>query len=159
MGNWDDFTPEDQAVLMFVQDGPSVLLINKKRGLGAEKVNAPGGRLEQGESFLEAAIRECQEEVRITPVHPKKVGELFFRFTNGHSIYGEVFWSTTHIGKAGETDEADPFWCPLHELPYDRMWSDDRIWLPAVVLGHHIRGFFDFRDDLMLAGQVDFILP
>ncbi|NCN05133.1 MAG: 8-oxo-dGTP diphosphatase [Spirochaetales bacterium] len=157
LGSWEDFKPRDRAVLMFVQDGNSVLLIHKKRGLGAGKVNAPGGRLEPGESYVDAAIRECQEEVHITPIEPIKIGELYFRFTNGHTIYGEVFWSISHLGTMKETEEALPFWCELHELPYDKMWADDRIWLPAVVMGHKFRGFFDFNEDTMLSGRVEFL--
>jgi 8-oxo-dGTP diphosphatase len=157
LGSWTNFTPIDRAVLMFVQDGTSVLLMHKKRGLGAGKVNAPGGRLEEGESYRDAAIRECEEEVLVTPIDPHKIGELYFRFTNGHTIYGEVFWSIAHRGTPTETEEANPFWSKLHELPYEKMWADDRIWMPAVVLGHKFRGFFDFRDDTMLAGSVSFV--
>ena len=156
LGSWNGFEPVDKAVLMFVQDANSLLLIHKRRGLGAGKVNAPGGRLEAGESYADAAVRECQEEVLVTPLHPKKVGELYFRFVDGHSIYGEVFWSTSHLGTATATAEADPFWCPISAVPYERMWADDRVWLPQVISGHKFRGFFDFKDDTMLAGSIDF---
>src|SRR5690606_34765291 len=42
LGSWNGFEPVDKAVLMFVQDANSLLLIHKRRGLGAGKVNAPG---------------------------------------------------------------------------------------------------------------------
>lgn len=142
---------------MFIQSGDEVLLIHKKRGLGKGKINAPGGKLEEGESFREAAIRECQEEVGLTPLNPHKVGELRFRFMDGYSLYGEVFWAYDYRGIARETDEADPFWCPLHSIPYQSMWRDDPLWLPLVIQGFHIAGWFDFDGDIMLSGRVDFL--
>ena len=59
--DWDGWQPQDIATLTFVFDGSEVLLIEKKRGLGAGKVNAPGGRLEPGESITECAVREVRE--------------------------------------------------------------------------------------------------
>ena len=53
--------------LVFDIDGPQVLLIRKKRGLGAGKINGPGGRLEAGETPEQCAIRETHEEVGIDP--------------------------------------------------------------------------------------------
>jgi ADP-ribose pyrophosphatase YjhB (NUDIX family) len=63
--DWVSWQPQQRAVIVYITDRKrqKVLLIMKKTGLGKGKVNAPGGRLEPGESFLEAAIRECREEV------------------------------------------------------------------------------------------------
>ena len=41
--DWDTWQPEEVATLMFIIQGDSVLLIRKKRGLGAGKINGPGG--------------------------------------------------------------------------------------------------------------------
>ena len=65
--DWPSWSPGDRATLLFVIRDGEVLLIRKKRGLGAGKINGPGGRIEAGESPLEAAIREVQEEVGVTP--------------------------------------------------------------------------------------------
>ena len=55
--DWSRWEPTERAVLCFVRDGDRVLLIHKKTGLGAGKVNAPGGRIDPGETAEEAAIR------------------------------------------------------------------------------------------------------
>jgi 8-oxo-dGTP diphosphatase len=141
---------------MFVQQEDQLLLIHKKRGLGAGKVNAPGGKLEDGEDYKAAAIRECQEEVGVTPLLPKKVGELYFRFADGYNLYGEVFWSFEFRGTPVETEEALPFWCPISDIPYEKMWRDDHIWLPLVLEGYGIKGWFDFDGDTMTSGRVEF---
>ncbi|MEM6822896.1 MAG: NUDIX domain-containing protein, partial [Verrucomicrobiota bacterium] len=69
--NWE---PVQRAVLCFVFRDDEVLLIEKKRGLGAGKINGPGGKIDPGETALESAIRETQEEVGITPDSPKACG-------------------------------------------------------------------------------------
>ena len=82
--DWDTWSPSDRATLLFVVRNDEILLIRKKRGLGAGKINAPGGRLERGESPLEAAIREVQEEVGVTPTGIRECGELSFQFIDGY---------------------------------------------------------------------------
>ncbi|MEO1370466.1 MAG: NUDIX domain-containing protein, partial [Acidobacteriota bacterium] len=56
--DWRRWRPTDRATLVFVIDGGRILLIRKKRGLGAGKVNGPGGRLEAGETPVQCAVRE-----------------------------------------------------------------------------------------------------
>ena len=36
---------------------------------------------------------------------------------------------------AQETDEAVPHWVPVDAVPYDRMWEDDRYWIPLLLAG------------------------
>ena len=62
--DWPLWQFTEHAVLCFIVDGDRILLIHKKTGLGAGKVNGPGGRIEPGESPLQAAVRETEEERR-----------------------------------------------------------------------------------------------
>jgi 8-oxo-dGTP diphosphatase len=48
--DWSVWQPTERANLCFVTRGDEVLLIHKKRGLGAGKINGPGGRIEPGET-------------------------------------------------------------------------------------------------------------
>ena len=150
--DWKNENFSEYAVLSFVfnKKTDEVLLIHKKRGLGKGKVNAPGGRIEAGESDFEAAVRETQEEVCVTPEDVKKVGELNFYFTDGYSLKGFVFVSDKYGGEIKETDEAKPFWCKISEIPYENMWADDMFWLPLLLSGRAFRGYFVFDGDKML---------
>jgi 8-oxo-dGTP diphosphatase len=151
---WSDFKPREQAVILFVLDGAKILLIDKKRGLGHGKVNGPGGRLEPAETPYQAAVRETAEEVGLLADQLTERALLQFVFTNGYTLEVTVFTTESYSGEMTETDEARPFWCERSEIPYDRMWADDRIWLPRVLAGEYVCGQFIFDDDVMLQSAV-----
>lgn len=137
-------------MLLFVIDGARVLLIEKKRGLGAGKVNGPGGRIEPGETAAEAAVRETEEEVGIRVGEIAEVGRLRFQFLDGYSLYCTVFQATTWTGDPIETAEAKPFWIERDAIPYERMWADDIHWFPLLLAGRTFDGWFVFDGEQML---------
>ena len=150
--DWKTWTPAERAVIVYIVDKNQnkVLLIHKKSGLGEGKINAPGGRIEKGERSIATAVRECQEEVSLTPLNPEKRVELHFQFTSGFSIFGEVFFTDAWEGEMAESDEAKPFWCDLDNIPWEQMWEDDKLWLPRAMAGERLRGYFVFEEDKML---------
>jgi 8-oxo-dGTP diphosphatase len=151
---WESFQPQERAVILFVIDGDRILLIDKKRGLGHGKVNGPGGRLEDGETPLDAAIRETHEEVGIAVENLCERAFLQFAFTNGYRLEATVFVTDTYSGDPVETDEARPFWVNRNDIPYERMWADDILWLPRALRGEYVHGQFVFDDDVMLESAV-----
>ena len=148
--DWTTWAPKDVAVLLFVIRAGEALLIHKKRGLGAGKISAPGGRIEAGESPEDAAIRETREEVCVVPSAPRRRGHLRFQFTDGYALECHVLSSDACDGEARETDEAIPRWTPLDALPFDAMWADDRLWIPLMLAGRPFRGRFVFDGERML---------
>ncbi len=148
--DWTHWIPSERANLCFIIKEGRVLLIRKKRGLGAGKINAPGGKLEPGETGLEAAIRETQEEVGVTPLHLEERGFLRFQFTDGYSLSCLVFVAHDFVGSPISTPEADPLWVALDEVPYGEMWADDREWLPTILQGGTFTGSFLFEGERML---------
>ncbi len=167
--DWESWVPHDVATLMFVIRGGEALLIRKLRGLGAGKINAPGGRLEAGETLMDAAIRETREEVGVTPVDPRLRGRLRFSFVKrpvamgpptaddiGYRLECHVFSADGCVGETTTTDEAIPMWVPLGQIPYDEMWADDRLWLPLMLSGRApFDGRFVFEDEAMLDLALD----
>jgi len=153
--NWAEWQPTERATLCFVIRDGEILLIRKKRGLGAGKVNGPGGRIEPGETPMECAIRETQEELGVTPLAPEWRGELYFQFVDGYGLQCAVFTAPDCEGVAIETDEAIPLWTRVEAIPFDEMWEDDRHWLPGVLEGKNFRGYFDFDGEKMLSRRVD----
>lgn len=145
--DWNAWVPGIRATLMFVIDGDHVLLIRKKRGIGAGKINGPGGKIDPGETPLEAAVRETQEELGVTPLEPLKVGELCFAMSDMEDIHCHVFVARAHSGTAVETAEAVPLWTSVGSIPYHQMWEDDIHWLPGMLAGRTFLGRFAFDRD------------
>ena len=153
--DWESWTPRETAVLCFIRDGNKLLLINKKTGLGAGKVNAPGGRIEEGEQPRDAAVRETAEETGLTPAGLVKQVILHFQFKDGYSLKGHVYTADSCSGEMTETDEADPFWCSVDEIPFDRMWADDILWVPGMLDGKKMKGWFIFDGDTMVDQKIE----
>ena len=154
--DWASWQPEEIATLMFVIKNNQVLLIRKKRGLGAGKINGPGGRLEAGETPEECALRETNEELSINPLQVRPAGELFFHAEDMPRIHGYVFVATDYEGIPSETDEAIPLWYSVDDIPFDEMWEDDRYWLTQVLKGSSVRGYFTFVEERLLDHEVTF---
>lgn len=148
--DWQRWRAVDLATLLFVVRDDRILLIRKKRGLGAGKINGPGGRLDPGETPLDAAVREVQEEICVDPVGARPHGELLFHFVDGYSIHVWVFRADDIEGEPRETDEALPMWFPVDSIPYPEMWADDEHWMPLLLEGRCFEGHFIFDDDALL---------
>lgn len=152
--DWELWQPVDRGTLLFVVRDGQILLIHKKRGLGAGKINGPGGRLDDGETPLQCALREVQEEIGVTPQGIRECGQLLFQFIDGYSIHVWVFQAEDCRGIPTETEEAAPFWVGLEEIPYASMWPDDAIWIPLMLQGQVFAGHFVFDQDSMLDYQI-----
>jgi 8-oxo-dGTP diphosphatase len=156
--DWRVWRPKEVANLCFVVEAERVLLIRKKRGLGAGKVNAPGGKLEPGETPEAAAVREAQEELGVTPFGLRAMGQLFFQFTDGYGLQCHVFRAEGCEGEPVETGEAVPLWTPLDRVPYGEMWADDALWLPRLLEGKTFIGWFEFDGEEMLGHRLDYFI-
>ncbi|MFC6951726.1 8-oxo-dGTP diphosphatase [Halorubellus litoreus] len=133
-----------------------LLMIRKRRGLGADLYNGPGGKVEAGETPREAAARETKEETGVEVADLAKRGEFDFYFGREHVFCCHVYVAHSVTGSPEETPEAFPEWRAREDVPYDEMWEDDELWLPHVLDGDTIRGvfYFDADGDEMLEHDV-----
>ena len=94
------------------------------------KVNGAGGKLEAGETLKACAIRELAEETGLIIRDAHCRAELRFVDQKGPQWLGYVFVTDSWSGNLEQTNEADPFWVEVDQIPYNQMWPDDAIWLP-----------------------------
>lgn len=136
------------CTLLFLRRDDEILLAMKKRGLGEGRFNGVGGKIEAGETVEQAMVRECQEEIIVTPTRYQQVARLDFLMDSDAAepwkLDGHVFVATEWEGEPHETEEMAPRWFKLSDIPYDDMWEDDIYWLPQVLEGKLIQASFAF---------------
>lgn len=144
------------CVVYLIRDGvagPEVLLGRKLTGLGRGKVVAPGGKLEAGESPVDAAVREVREEVGLTvaPDSLELLGEFTYLFPT-KTEWSQVSWAfraTGDFGAAVASDEIDASWISTEHVPLDEMWDDAKHWLRRLLRGERVGVVtFEFGPDL-----------
>ena len=126
------------AAVAFVRDG-HVLTVRKQ---GTSRFMLVGGKLEPGESALEAAVRETREEVGIEVSDLVLLGEFVSETANepGHQLHSTVFvapesvtvepsargeiaelrWTSMAAAAAGEYDDLAPM---LEHHVVARLWG------------------------------------
>lgn len=130
--------------LVLIEKEGKLLLGMKKRGFGEGRWNGFGGKLAEGETINEAALRELEEEAGVLASNLKQVGLLTFSFELDDSLVLEVhvFKTRDFSGQPVETEEMRPQWFLYDDIPYGEMWPDDRHWLPKVLEGKLVKGEF-----------------
>jgi len=137
------------ATICIIRDGSRILLGMKKEGLGAGKWNGFGGKVEQGETVEQGALRELKEEAGLVAEIMKKHAELTFKFPHKPEWdqVVHVFVSDNWSGVPTESEEMRPEWFSADNLPYKQMWISDAHWLPPVLEGKFVRATFVWAPD------------
>ncbi|MDD4785472.1 MAG: 8-oxo-dGTP diphosphatase [Candidatus Shapirobacteria bacterium] len=147
-----------QATLLFLIKDNQILLAMKKRGFGQGRWNGAGGKPKEGETIIETAIRETQEEIGVTPKNISQVATLDFYFQNKPEWNQQVlvFTSNDWEGETSESEEMKPQWFEIDKIPFESMWPDDPFWLPLILKNKKIKAEFTFGDkDIILNQKVE----
>jgi ADP-ribose pyrophosphatase YjhB (NUDIX family) len=141
-----------EVSIVFLRQEDKILLAMKKRGFGVGRWNGVGGKLDPGEVIEQTAIRECQEEIVVSPKKLAKVAIINFYFPPDKAALGfdqqaHVFLCDNWDGDPEETEEMKPQWFSTRSMPYESMWPGDKYWLPLVIKGRKIEADFQFNDD------------
>lgn len=139
-----------ETTLSLLRKDNKILLAMKKKGFGEGRYNGVGGKLEENETPEDAMIRETWEEINVTPTQYEKVGIISFdEFYKGKkmSLSFHLYIVTEWLGEIAETEEMRPEWFDIEEIPYDKMFPDDKYWLPFILEGKKIKAYFNFDED------------
>lgn len=137
-----------------------ICLAMKKRGFGVGRYNGVGGKVEEGESIEDAVKREAKEEIGVTVRDMNKSAELTFTFPHKPDWNQLVHVYVTDVwqGNIVETEEMNPVWFTVSDIPYTSMWPDDIFWLPNVLDGNYIKARFSFGEgDVIIDQEVEII--
>jgi 8-oxo-dGTP diphosphatase len=139
------------TTLCFLIRKNEILLGMKKAGFGQGKYNGFGGKIKEGESVLQATVRELEEEsgIQVEEAQLEHVGILDFIFPASPQLRHDVHIFLAHAwrGEPLETEEMKPQWFLHSAIPYDQMWQDDIFWLPKVLTGKRIKGTVVFAEN------------
>lgn len=126
-----------------------ICLAMKKRGFGINRWNGVGGKVDdQKETIEEAARRETKEEIGVSIKELSKIAELSFYFPHNPAwdqmvhVYLVEEWD----GEPTESEEMNPKWFSVKDIPFKNMWPDDIFWLPEVIKGKLIKAMFKFGE-------------
>jgi 8-oxo-dGTP diphosphatase len=134
------------VVYLMVETGDerSVLLGKKLRGLGQGRLVGPGGKVMAEETHLDAAVREVFEEVgvELTPGDLTHRAVITYPFLDRpeNSQRSFVYTADRWVGEVVASEELEPQWYRLADIPWEHMWSDAKLWLPRVFDGHFVEG-------------------
>ncbi|KAF8880071.1 hypothetical protein BD779DRAFT_1446525 [Infundibulicybe gibba] len=152
---WLPFTGRKLYTNAFIIQDGKVLLGYKKRGFGKQKFNGFGGKVEPGETPLEAAKRELEAGITAPLSHAGML--LFVAEGAGPAFQIEIYTASTYTGTIVETDEMKPHWFTTQsdvqahsgpggppQIPFDQMWDSDRHWFPLLLSAKPFVGRADF---------------
>ncbi len=137
-----------ELTLLIIQKDNKILLGIKKRGFGMGKWNGFGGKVEKDETIEDGARRELFEEAGISVNSIEKIGVLNFIWEHKkeEALEVNIFKATDFVGEPQETEEMKPQWFSITEIPFEKMWADDKYWMQLFLNNKKFEGKFIFDE-------------
>jgi 8-oxo-dGTP diphosphatase len=120
--------PEDAEVLaaggLVLRDGPEVAVVHRPR---YDDWSLPKGKLDKGEDFEQAALREVEEETGLRCRLGRPIGDTSYHDKKGRAKLVRYFEMGSCEGEFAPNDEVDELrWVPLHEAAELLSYEFDR---------------------------------
>jgi len=136
------------CTLCFLEKDEKFLMLKKADKLfGGGKWNAPGGKLNNDETFEQCAVREIYEETGLKVKELEECGILKFFEGENFAWHVHVFISNNFEGEMKPGSEGELRWIEKNNMPFDSMWADDFHWFPFLIDGKKFEGTFYFTEN------------
>lgn len=112
------------TVLCMVSDGNGNILVEDRLDPSWPGICFPGGHVEPGESFTEAAIRETWEETGLIIEDPRLCGVKQFQTADNARYVVFFYKATRYHGTLHASNEGEVFWISRDDLANHRLVSD-----------------------------------
>lgn len=143
-----------QRTICFPISHGKILLGMKLKGFGEGKYNGFGGKFDtsKGDKKIEdTAIRELEEESRIeasvSDLEHVAIIDFFFPAKPGFNQRVFVYFLKNWKGTPITTVEMEPKSFVINDVPYNKMWDSDKLWLPSLLEGKKFHARFTWKKD------------
>ncbi len=140
---------EESAIfttLCMLSDGSGNILVEDRKDPDWPGICFPGGHVEPGESFTEAAVREMQEETGLTVLDPRLCGIKQFQTKNCARYVVFFYKATQWTGTLQSSDEGEVFWIPRKDLEKYKA-VDDFMNMVKVMESDTLNEFYYYLED------------
>lgn len=150
------------AVLLYAFHGHEILMLHRD-----QKWNGLGGKLELGESPLDAAVREFKEESGIeTQIEQWHwLGEVFFpnfKPQKKQDWSVTIFWTELSTEQKASLSASCPegtlHWVPLSRIDCLNLWEGDHHFIPGVLNRTPFSGFIRYQNGRVTEAHIQRIL-
>lgn len=145
------------AVTCFlIQDGRVLLQERPQEKRWGGMLNGPGGKTEANETSLEAVVREVGEEtaLELGEIEARGYIELLLPAPKPMVLKVDIFSANSYSGEP-VAREGQLSWHHQESLPFERMWPDQRYWLPAVLDGYSVAAKVQYATESLVISKMD----
>ncbi len=140
------------SVVFIKNEKDEILLGIHRRGPFVGKLNGFGGKLEPGETLVESAYREVQEETGLEIINYQHVANIYSALGEKQLLIAVLLcnnWSGTPLSETAEMQDIQ--WYRQNDIPLEQMLPDNQQWLLRVLNGEELTIELSFGDDLKLS--------
>ncbi|MFD2830954.1 8-oxo-dGTP diphosphatase [Corticicoccus populi] len=102
--------------MCMIEDDSGKILIQNRAGKSWPGVTFPGGHIEYGESFVDAVVREVQEETGLTIRNPQLCGTKQFQTRNDERYIVLMYKTNEFSGEIQSSSEGEVSWINQSDL-------------------------------------------
>ena len=134
------------TTLILVENEKGQLLVEDRKDPDWPGICFPGGHVEKGESFTEAAVRETFEETGLNIRGPRLVGVKQFQTKRDERYVVFFYKATKYTGTLTSSDEGEVFWLSREEL-HNHVLVEDFAEMLKVFDSPTLSEFYYYKDN------------